>query len=50
MHVEGDLGKTLPMVIFGVSSVIAGLLSFYLPETRHKDLPESIEDWLSYTK
>ncbi|XP_076078180.1 organic cation transporter protein-like [Mytilus galloprovincialis] len=50
MHVEGDLGKTLPMVIFGVSSVIAGLLSFYLPETRYKDLPESIEDWLSYTK
>ncbi|XP_063405074.1 organic cation transporter protein-like isoform X1 [Mytilus trossulus] len=50
MHVEGDLGKTLPMVIFGVSSVIAGFLSFYLPETRYKDLPESIEDWLSYTK
>ncbi|XP_064595319.1 organic cation transporter protein-like [Liolophura sinensis] len=42
--VGGDIGKALPLLIFGVSAVVAGLLSLVLPETLNKKLPETIED------
>ncbi|XP_053398435.1 organic cation transporter protein-like [Mercenaria mercenaria] len=42
--VNGDLGRALPLVIFGSFSVSAGLLSLHLPETAHARLPETIDD------
>ena len=42
--VEGDFGTALPLIIFGGLSVVAGLLSLILPETKGKVLPETIAD------
>ena len=42
--VKGDFGTALPLIIFGGLSVIAGVLSLFLPETKGKILPETIED------
>jgi hypothetical protein len=32
------------MIIFGVLSIAAGLLTLLLPETLHKKLPDTLED------
>ncbi|XP_076469616.1 organic cation transporter protein-like [Babylonia areolata] len=42
-------GKTalmVPMVMFGLASIVAGLLLLLLPETLNKHLPETIEEAL----
>ena len=36
------------MTIFGVASLIAGGLTFFLPETQNNPLPESLEETLHY--
>ncbi|XP_071501242.1 organic cation transporter protein-like [Diadema antillarum] len=40
----GDYYSPAPQIIFGVSTVVAGFLSFLLPETKGKKLPETIEE------
>ena len=42
--VGGSFGRALPLIIFGTISVIAGLLTLYLPETLNTLMPETIED------
>ena len=44
----GDFGKALPLLVFGAFSLVAGLLTLVLPETLHKDLPDTIEDGLKF--
>ena len=39
---EGN--KYIPLVVFGVTSLVAGLCTFLLPETTGTNLPESLED------
>ncbi|PIK53111.1 putative organic cation transporter protein, partial [Apostichopus japonicus] len=39
-----DVWEPLPLLIFGFSAVIGGILVLYLPETRGKMLPETIEE------
>lgn len=36
--------ESLPVIIFGVSAFIGGMLTFLLPETLGKKLPETIEE------
>lgn len=35
---------SIPTIIFGSLSIISGSLGFLLPETRRKELPESIQE------
>ncbi|XP_048258453.1 organic cation transporter protein-like [Haliotis rufescens] len=42
--VEGGFGEALPLMVFGGAAVLAGVLTFFLPETLNQDLPETIED------
>lgn len=42
--VSGDIGRILPMSIFGTFAILAGLLSLLLPETNKLRLPETLGD------
>jgi OCT family organic cation transporter-like MFS transporter 4/5 len=48
--VEGDVGRVLPMSVFGASAVIVGLMSLILPETLNRKLPETIEDAIAFDR
>ena len=44
-EIEDDgFNKAAPLVIFGGSSFIAGLMAFSLPETLGRSLPDSLTD------
>ena len=45
---DSPLAKQLPLLVFGILSVIGGLLALPLPETRDKPLAETIEDIENY--
>lgn len=38
----------LPMIIFGIASIISGLLALALPETHNQQLPETVEEAESF--
>lgn len=40
----GKAYRYLPVILFGVTSIIAGLLALLLPETKGKSLPDTIEE------
>ncbi|KAH9508656.1 hypothetical protein Btru_049547 [Bulinus truncatus] len=46
----GAFAQGLPMMIFGTISILAGVLSLFLPETLHRTLPESIQDAIDFDK
>ncbi|KAJ8315874.1 hypothetical protein KUTeg_008024 [Tegillarca granosa] len=48
--IPGNFGRALPLVIFGALSVLAGVLAFMLPETKGRDLPETVEDAKQFGK
>lgn len=37
------MSKTLPLVIFGVLGIIAGVMAFWLPETLYSPMPQTVE-------
>ncbi|KAK3098565.1 hypothetical protein FSP39_020715 [Pinctada imbricata] len=46
--IDGGMGQATPLIIFGGFSVLAGLLSIYLPETLGHNLPDTIEDGIKF--
>jgi len=40
---DPNLSKTLPLVIFGVLGVIAGIVALWLPETLFSPMPQTVE-------
>lgn len=40
----GNVSKEAPIIIFGLTSLLAGLLTLLLPETKDKVLPDTIEE------
>lgn len=37
------MSKTLPLVIFGVFGIIAGIMALWLPETRFSPMAQTVE-------
>ena len=46
--IGGNFGKALPLAIFGISSVMAGLLCLFLPETLNQKLPDTVEEAIHF--
>ena len=42
--VDGDASTVVPLLVFGLSSIVAGLLLLTLPETLHRRLPDTVAD------
>ena len=47
---QGSTGQTLPLVIFGTFTFLAGILASMLPETLNRSLPDSIKDAENFGK
>ncbi|XP_069129248.1 organic cation transporter protein-like [Argopecten irradians] len=47
-YIGGNQGKAFPLALFGVSSILTGLLSLYLPETMGQELPDDIGDGIQF--
>lgn len=39
-----DMSKTLPLVIFGVFGIVAGIMALWLPETRYSPMAQTVEE------
>nr|KAG5711191.1 hypothetical protein BaRGS_004835 [Batillaria attramentaria] len=50
LFVGGRFGPALPLIVFGGLTMAAGGLSLMLPETRHRKLPETLEDAVNFGK
>jgi len=46
----GKIIPVLPSVIYGAISIICGLISFYVPETLNRPLPNSIDDVIKWPR
>lgn len=47
---QGNISPLIPLVVLGVASLVGGLVALLLPETLHKDLPQTIEDGENFGK
>ena len=45
---EHPISRQLPLIVFGVLSVVGGFMALPLPETRQNPLPETVEDVENY--
>ena len=44
VYTQNVIHSSIPFIVFGVVSLIAGLLVFPLPETSNRSLPETLDD------
>ncbi|GFR75892.1 organic cation transporter protein [Elysia marginata] len=42
--IPGPVGQVLPLVVFGSTAILCGILALFLPETANRKLPETIEE------
>ena len=47
---HGSFSKILPLLVFGVTSMIAGLSALMLPETGNTKLPDTLQDIKRYSR
>ncbi|XP_059171465.1 organic cation transporter protein-like [Physella acuta] len=47
---EGELGRSVPLLVCGCLVICAGMLSCFLPETWGRKLPETVNDAKNFTK
>ncbi|XP_077988630.1 organic cation transporter protein-like [Glandiceps talaboti] len=50
MLLIGSIWEPLPIIIFGVCSILAGSLALWLPETRNRKLPETMQEGENFGK
>ena len=50
VDILGAISAGIPTLIFGVFSLVAGLLALLLPETLNKELPETVDDVENWNK
>ena len=50
VDILGKVSPGIPAVIFGISSVLAGLAAMVLPETLNQKLPETVADVEAWKK
>lgn len=50
VDILGKVSPGIPAIIFGVSSLLAGLAALLLPETLNRKLPETVEDVENWNK
>ncbi|XP_069665512.1 solute carrier family 22 member 6-A-like [Haliaeetus albicilla] len=50
VKMAGEVFPTLPFIIYGAAPVVSGLVAIFLPETRDKALPETVEEVEGRTK
>ncbi|KAK7108505.1 hypothetical protein V1264_016240 [Littorina saxatilis] len=43
-YVSGVWGPALPQMVFGVAGLLTAVMIFFLPETRGRNLPETVRD------
>ncbi|KAK7108499.1 organic cation transporter protein-like isoform X2 [Littorina saxatilis] len=43
-YVSGMWGPALPQMVFGVAGLLTAVMIFFLPETRGRNLPETVRD------
>ena len=48
MIVGSDMGRVLPMAVFGIAAVVASLLSLMLTETKFRRFPDQMGDFEKY--
>ncbi|KAK7497284.1 hypothetical protein BaRGS_00011578 [Batillaria attramentaria] len=43
-YVMGTFGAVLPQMVFGAAGLLTAIMTFFLPETRGRHLPETVRD------
>ena len=41
---QAKINRTLPLLVFGICSIISGIMSLMLPETRGEPLKQTVEE------
>lgn len=49
VKITGEVKPFIPNVIFGTAAIVGGSAALFLPETRNRPLPETIEDLESWS-
>ena len=48
--IEGDIAQAVPLIIFGAAAFVSAVLSFILPETLKRKLPDTVDEAVHFDK